>query len=330
MKLIDDILRFRSLAVVGLEKNTGKTECLNYILRNLPEVTRPAVTSIGTDGERVDAVTRTAKPEIWLREGTVFGTAEKYYTSRGLVSEILGIGGRATSLGRTVTARALSGGKVMLSGPPSTGELKRWMDSLGQFGAGPVIVDGALSRMSLASPAVTEAMILSTGAAFSADMNTLVKETAYRVELIGLPLAPEGDRKALEGAGGGIWKLCGGRACCVSETGALSTDAVKDTFADCDAVYVSGALTSRLLGMLGAGEVRRIIVGDFTKIFVPTQEYRTFTALGGRIEVLRRSELLAVCVNPVAPNGMVLDTDKLVERMSAAVTVPVYDIMKVI
>lgn len=323
MRLIDDIVRCRSVAVVGLEKNTGKTECLNFILRNLPAGLNAAVTSIGTDGERTDAVTRTAKPEITLRGGTVFGTAERYYASRGFTAEVLDVGLRATALGRTVTARALTEGKVMLSGPPSTAELKRWMDSLDRFGVELTVIDGALSRMSSASPAVTEAMVLSTGAAFSADMNTLVRETAYRVELVNLPVAAEADM--LKDADGGIWKICGGEAVCVSRTGCLSPGNVAEDLSGADAVFAAGALTPRLLDMVVGG---RVIAGDFTKIFVPSADYRRFAARGGKIEVLRRSRLIAVCVNPVAPNGIVMDSGLLVERMSAAVPVPVYDILK--
>lgn len=324
MRLIDDILPCRSLAIVGLEKNTGKTECLNYVLRNLPRGKTAAVTSIGTDGERVDALTRTAKPEIWLREGMIFGTAERYYQSRSVVSEVLDVGGRATALGRTITARALSDGRAMLSGPPSTAELKRWMDALGAFGVELAIVDGALSRMSSASPAVTEAMILSTGAAFSADMNTLVRETAYRVELINLPLAPECDRRALENAGHGIWRLSGGEAFPLAGTGAP----LHEVLEGCGAVYVAGALTPRLLAACTAAKNDRIIVGDFTKIFLPSRDYRAFVSQGGRIEAMRRSRLLAVCVNPLSTNGMELDSDALVEKMSETVPVPVYDVMK--
>ena len=331
MNLIGDILCHKSLAVVGLEKNTGKTECLNHILRNLPPETKLAVTSIGTDGERVDAVTRTSKPEITLRTDTVFGTAEKYYGSRLLTSEILDVGGRATSLGRTVTARALTEGKVMLSGPPSTVELKRWMDSLGRFGVELTIVDGALSRMSSASPAITDAIVLSTGAAFSADMNTLVRETSYRVGLINLPLAPQNEITALKDTGKGIWSLNEkGEVLPVSEKSAPVPQAEIADNGNSRTIYVAGALTSRILNMFSAGSAYgvRILVGDFTKIFVPSQEYRAFTVRGGRVEVLRRSHLLAVCVNPVSPNGMVLDSDELVARLSAETDVPVYDIMK--
>ena len=48
MGFVDDISDYRSLAIVGLEKNTGKTECLNYILRRIKDsADRFALTSIG-------------------------------------------------------------------------------------------------------------------------------------------------------------------------------------------------------------------------------------------------------------------------------------------
>ena len=37
MPFINDIATFKSLSIVGLEKNTGKTECLNYILGRLKD-----------------------------------------------------------------------------------------------------------------------------------------------------------------------------------------------------------------------------------------------------------------------------------------------------
>ena len=93
-----------------------------------------------------------------------------------------------TSLGRVVTAKALQEGKILLSGPSGAAALKRWMGSLKDFGIDLILVDGALSRLSTASPAVSEAMVLSTGAAYSANMRDLVGRTAFVVELIRLPL----------------------------------------------------------------------------------------------------------------------------------------------
>ena len=76
MPFVHELLNYRSVAVVGMEKNCGKTECLNYIIRRMPlDGCRVCVTSIGLDGERTDQVTRTPKPEIVLREGMFFSTS---------------------------------------------------------------------------------------------------------------------------------------------------------------------------------------------------------------------------------------------------------------
>ena len=92
-----------------------------------------------------------------------------------------------TALGRVVTAKALQEGKILLSGPSSGSALKRWMSSLNNFGIDLILVDGALSRLSTASPAISEAMVLSTGAAFSANIKDLVARTSFVVDLINLP-----------------------------------------------------------------------------------------------------------------------------------------------
>ncbi|MBQ9435760.1 MAG: hypothetical protein IJU33_06480, partial [Bacteroidales bacterium] len=83
-----------------------------------------------------------------------------------------------------MTAKAFTGGKILLSGPSSASGLKRWMKDMHRVGIELVIIDGALSRMSLASPAVSQSMILATGAAYSTNMNTLVQQTAFVVDLI--------------------------------------------------------------------------------------------------------------------------------------------------
>ena len=85
MGFVDDISDYRSLAIVGLEKNTGKTECLNYILRRIKDsADRFALTSIGIDGENRDQVCQTPKPEIIVPEGMIFVTSEKHYRERRL------------------------------------------------------------------------------------------------------------------------------------------------------------------------------------------------------------------------------------------------------
>lgn len=314
MPFINEILKFRSLSIVGLEKNTGKTECLNYVLGRLPvEGRRICVTSIGLDGERTDQVTATPKPEIDLRKGYYFATSEKHYKSRRLVSELLDISDETTSLGRIITARVLSQGKVLLSGPASTSSLKRWMGDVERLGIDLTIVDGALSRMSTASPAVSEAMILSTGAAYSANLPTLLQKTAFVVEMIGLPVydgPAEGDNIIT------ISSLAAGKPE-IKENGTV--------------LKISGALTDRFLSQVSQDKRIKgltVTVKDFTRIFTTVQTYNSFLKAGGRLMTERSSKLIAVCVNPVAPNGYVLDSDKLCSELSKRIGLPVYDIIK--
>ena len=311
MPFVGEILKHRSVSIVGLAKNAGKTECLNYILKRLPlDYFNVAVTSIGIDGETTDQVTGTAKPEITVREGMYFATSESHFRQKRPLAELYDVGEEETALGRVVTAKALQEGKVLLSGPSSAAALKRWMRSLKDFGIDLILIDGALSRLSTASPAVSEAMVLSTGAAYSANIRELVNKTAFVVELIRLPLfvGPEPELR-------------------LSSFSSLDAEALKGN----RIIEVEGALTDRLLQLvknaLGEGEIE-LVVGDFTKVFCSQELYRAFVRRGGRLSVRMKSELLAVCVNPVAPNGIVLDSDTLCRELSERIGLPVYDIVK--
>ena len=333
LPFINDILRYDSLSIVGLEKNTGKTECLKYVLDRLPVQTkRIAVTSIGIDGETVDQVTRTQKPEIVLREGMYFGTSETHYRQRRLVSELIDVSDENTSLGRVVTARALTGGKILLSGPSSASSLRRWMGDMRRLGIDLVIIDGALSRMSSASPAVSQSMILATGAAYSANINTLVSKTAHVVDLVNLELTSEKNRDTLSLLDKGLWFIDKqGQLHPLDTMTSLSKDIHFQGMEDCETLYVAGALVDGFLEKVRKNKNLKqveLVVRDFTKIFVTPQQFRLFIKAGGRISVLQKSKLIAVTVNPTSPSGYVLDSDTLCARLSEAIRLPVYDLIK--
>ena len=318
---------------MGLEKNTGKTECLKYVLDRLPVQTkRIAVTSIGIDGETVDQVTRTQKPEIVLREGMYFGTSETHYRQRRLVSELIDVSDESTSLGRVVTARARTGGKILLSGPSSASSLRRWMGEMRRLDIDLVVIDGALSRMSSASPAVSQSMILATGAAYSANISTLVSKTAHVVDLINLELTGERNIRRCSP----LEKACGSStrmATCTSLDAmtSLSKDIHFEGMEDCATLYVAGALVDGFLEKVRKNKDLKqveLVVRDFTKVFVTPQQFRLFIKAGGRIRVLQKSKLIAVTVNPTSPSGYVLDSDMLCGKLSEAIGLPVYDLLK--
>lgn len=334
MPFINEVLNYDSLSIVGLEKNVGKTECLNYILYRLsPHNIKVAITSIGIDGENKDQVTSTKKPEIFLREGVYFSTAETHYRERRLISELVEITNERSSLGRIVTAQVAVGGKALISGPSSGASLRRWVASMDKYGIDLTIIDGAISRLSSASPAISKAMILSTGAAFSSNINTLVQKTKFVVEMIALPLLEDRSRAALCDIESGVWGVdTNGEIVDFNLTSALAINTLKvDITRGMKVIYTAGALTDRLLNIVADSPHVRdvtVVVKDFTKVFVNENTYRVFCSRGGTIKVLQKSKLIAVCVNPIAPNGYVLDSDILCGKLQEAIQLPVYDIVK--
>ena len=292
MPFIKEILNYESLSIVGLEKNVGKTECLNYILYRLPlEKIKVAVTSIGIDGENKDQVTSTKKPEIFLREGMYFSTAESHYKERRLVSELVEITNERSSLGRIVTAKVSVGGKALISGPSSGVSLRRWVAGMEKFGIDLTIIDGAISRLSSASPAISKAMILSTGAAFSSNIQTLVQKTKFVVEMIGLPKLVDSTRDALCDIESGVWGVDNDdNIIDFGLTSALAISSLKvDITKGMRIIYTVGALTDKLLKLVSDSKNIRnvtLVVKDFTKIFVSETAYRVFCNRGGKIMVL--------------------------------------------
>lgn len=343
MPFIKDILRHRSLSIVGLEKNTGKTVCLNYVLHRLHQLgVAVAVTSIGVDGEQTDAVYATSKPEITLFEGTHFVTSERHYLQRQLISTIVDVDSRSTALGRLVTGRVLCQGKVLLSGAATTDLLRQQIAHFRQQGVPLTIIDGALSRLSLASPTVTEAMVLATGGAVSTHLPTLINKTRFVMQLIGIDSVDDEIRSRLSTIAQGMWAV----SATAQQAGPRHVDIhdlnIKSAFLLSqvgDSLYrygstffVAGAVTDRLLKYLT--QQRQIgdtlvIVRDFTKLFLSPTVLNNYLRHGGQLRVLHRSTVVAVCLNPTSPSGYRLNSEQACDALSQALQCPVYDIKRI-
>lgn len=333
MNLFEDIFKFRSVSIVGMEKNTGKTECLKYILGQCAADKRAiGITSIGLDGESCDQVTGTAKPEISLSPGDIFVTSEKHYQERKLVAEILDISKRRTAFGRLVTAKVICAGKVILSGPTGTQWLRETIDNISKQGVQTTFVDGALSRKSLGSPAVTESMILTTGAALSPNLNELVRKTKYVYSLINLEKYETSYSNTLLDLESGMYAIADEQIHDLNIESALLIGKNKQKlFQYGHTLFAGGIIGDNLLDTLRLQpeiEQTTLIVKDFTKIFVSPVSLNAFLKKGGQLKVLLRPHLICVCVNPLSPAGYLMDSAQLRETLSEALGTPVYDIKK--
>jgi hypothetical protein len=358
MKIIEEIKKYKSISTIGLGKNVGKTETLNYILNKLTEDNLiVGITSIGIDGEVVDQVTATSKPEIIIPKGGLFVTSEKHYRSKKFQSEVLDISVRTTSLGRVVTSRSLSSGKIMLSGPSNSTWIKSIIDNTLKKGADIVIVDGALSRLSVGSPIITEGIILSTGAAISNTLSGVLKKTKHLINLLELPTVGKKKKEKLENLEDGVYILTQknliekemnpGRI----KREKLSkecnekfdyeiiklpiksilhfSDLKENIFQENNSIFITGVLTERFLEYVSRQENVEnieIIVKDFTKIFTTPEILMKFLRKNGKLKVLFKTNLIAITINPTSPTGHTLDSKILIENLKELVQVPVLNL----
>lgn len=333
MPFIDNIVKYGSCSIVGMAKNCGKTVVLNHILSSLHNrTTQVAVTSIGVDGEKVDSITLTAKPEIILDKGTFFATSEGYYNQRRLISEIIDSTEYWSPLGKIVIGRVLEKGKIIISGPSDTYSTKMLINHFHRIGANLILVDGALSRKTTASPIITDSLILCTGAALSINMEELIRQTTFTHRLISLNLIEENTLKCdLERIETGVWGISGGKELSkVADSVFDLKEKLPDILKRFSRIYLAGMLTSNILESIMANATSvEIVVQDFTKIFTSSPVFNKFTKQGGQIKVLRKAELIAVCINPVSPTGHVLYSEELADRLQQRLEIGVYDVKKI-
>ena len=339
MRLYDLIRagRYQSIAVMGLAKNTGKTVTMNQIIDESMEDAVPlGLTSIGRDGEKIDVVTRTDKPPIYAPAGTILATAEGTLSNAEAKLEVLKTIPFSTPMGDIVIARVRTGGNVELAGADSNTQIKATMDVMRDFGAGLILVDGALDRVTTASPAITDAAILATGAALHRDMDKTIERTSHLVEMFkltrtenmeihNLSVSIVEDRKiALIDDDHTVHLL-------PLKTGLDAGRSIASAVTDnTRAIVLGGALSSNMLRDITAS-VRELsglyfIVGDCTKIFLQSQEYKNFSRRGGLLRVVNPANLLAVTVNSFSPRGYCYDAGEFLAKMGRAVSpLPVFD-----
>lgn len=332
MSFIEEIADYRSVSIVGLAKNAGKTETLNYILKKVHDGgKRLAVTSIGIDGESQDQVTQTAKPEIEIYEGMIFVTSEKHYREKRLIAEVLDVDSQQTSLGRLVTARAITSGKVILSGPASTHGLRDYIEKMKRWQVDTTFIDGALSRLSLGSPAVTEAMVLATGAAVSRNIAELVKRTKYTYDLTQSEAVNPALAERLAGIETGVWGIDPqGEAHDLRIPSVLMLENHKEElFRYGHTIFVAGIVTDKLLQYLRVQKQAKeivLIAKDFTRIFASPEVYYAFLKKGARIRVVWRNKLLGITINPTSPEGYRMNPEELKDNLESALRIPVYNV----
>lgn len=346
MELLRELSKeYRTVSIVGMAKNAGKTTALNFLIEEaVDEGVRLGITSTGRDGETTDLVTETEKPKVYLYEGTLVSVPRQLFSLAEAGLEIISMSNYRTALGELLLCEVKSEGYVQIAGPVATADTRKLCEEMFSHGAELVLVDGAIDRKSVASPESSDAIILSTGAVISRDIAKVVKDTAHVVGLYSLPVLDDIDAKE------SIMSVMDENRIAVLRrkevldvlpfdielldlktglgSGRLIDEAITD---DVEYVFIPGALTNSIMDNISPSKFKHVtfVLKDPTKIFIDSVTWKQLVKRGLNIKVIRNIKVCAVTVNPISPAGYSFDSNMLQDEVSKAVPgIPVIDVRK--
>jgi len=332
------------LALVGLAKNTGKTVTMNALLGELAGTRETVgVTSVGRDGERHDVIDfRIDKPLVHLGAGDLVATTDSLLSAGGAPYELLERTGVRTPMGEVLLARLNGPGTVEIAGPSAAADTRAVADAMLAHGAGRVVIDGAIDRRAASSPDVSDGLVMSTGAILSEDLGEVVARTAEAIALV--RIGPLSDAEAVAGMrvleAGGVSALLDeqGEAQPLPERFVLTAEppAIAELLGgavNARRMFVAGALPQRFLdGLVPA--VRRarreltVAVSDPTRLFLTDRSVAHYARAGIELRVLKPIDLIALSVNPVAPQSHTFDSARLRGLLAEAIPdLPIFDVL---
>ena len=334
--LYDLSTKYKTLSIVGMAKNAGKTTALNYLIEEaIDEGIVLGVTSTGRDGESQDLVTGTEKPRVYLEEDMLVAVPTLLYDLADAGLEVIKKTKYSTAIGELLICRVKDAGYVQVAGPVINAEQKLLCQDMMQLGCSLILIDGAIDRKSIASPETSDAIILSTGAVLSRKMNKVVAETAHVVNLYRTPELEEGiirdvitqnnfdDKIMLVNGDGKIRKLnlITGLGAAKEINGAIDEDTRY--------IYIPGAFTNSVISDISLKNLKQVqfVLKDPTKIFINAMDWGIFRKKGFRVSVLKNIKIAAITVNPWAPAGYTFDNRFLLEEMQKAIPdIPIIDV----
>lgn len=165
----------RCAFVVGTGKNAGKTVAMRAIAdAAFARGLHTGLTSIGRDGEALDASDGLPKPRLFLRPGAVVATARNLLPQHP-ASELLDFTPWRTASGPVVLARVRRAAYYELAGPASAAGVRACVERFALLECDQSIVDGALDRVA-ALAGGDDAVVVATGASGSRTLEEAVDE----------------------------------------------------------------------------------------------------------------------------------------------------------
>ncbi|MGM0608998.1 MAG: hypothetical protein ACQESP_11325 [Candidatus Muiribacteriota bacterium] len=139
--------RNKIVFITGSRKNSGKTVYSNYLSSILGRKHKTVRLTIGIDGENQCSFYSTPKPAVYLDENNYVVSSEYSLRYSDAIFEYLDVFEFNTVLGRPAFAKTIRNGKIELAGPENNHQLEHIINKIKYFDYYTFIVDGALNRI---------------------------------------------------------------------------------------------------------------------------------------------------------------------------------------
>jgi len=318
----------RTLSVMGMTKNTGKTVALNHVLAQAAAAgVRVDVTSIGRDGEAFDQVFQVPKPPVQVWPGSLVATARDTLLRAKAPTRWVADTVIPSPMGEIVLVQVLEQGEMEIAGASRACDQRVVITRLQQAGAALVLLDGALGRSQHASPAITDGVILATGAALGGGMHDVLRKTRDRLAILGIAQADAHTRQltqpVFEQGGVGIWDQQGNNLLMANISTLNSAPALmQHAQVDMKTIALSGAVGRRLWRALQSLAQLHpdltVVVNDGTKLFVNQTELSALQQKGVQVQAYQAIRLVGITLNPFSPFGGSFDATEFLAAARSA------------
>jgi len=335
-KISTELRKYKIISIIGLAKNVSKTTTLNHIIKSIKGSYIIGLTSMGRDGEKYDVITQLPKPRIYVTDGMYVATAEQCLKDSEIEMDLVKRTGFNTPLGEVLILKTRGSGLIELAGPSINAHVSEVIKDLFKFKCEIVLIDGAFDRKSYATPTISDATIISTGASVSKDINQVVSITEYLVKL--LTLESENNEEIINISKEIIEK---GKVGLIRDDNsikvldlltALGSGKIinQNLSKNIKYIVINGSVTDQLLDNL-IKSVKKyktitILVEDATKLFITQKTFNKFKKKGGSLKVINPIKVIAITVNPTSPSGIRFDKTKFLKLLKEKIKIPIYDL----
>lgn len=317
----------RRIAVLGLHPRAGTRTVLQKVCYERRTAGRPIGIVSTPRAFLPDEMVHEPETRIQVAAGTYFALATEPHDPERI--ELLGCEEADELDGPVWFCRAKQETEIRPTLPRSFDAIGQAANRLAVRSGGPVLVDGGWTDREFAAPGRVDAWILSAGAGLSEGLERAAAAIRYRMEALTPNVTPESLAAAWEAHEETSFAL-------ITPQGKQNFPQVHSLIEAMKAcheppyVLVPHKLGDDLLSPLAREHLGcRLIVADATRIHLSPVYLKAWQKAGGRIEVVKPGNLLAITTNPVNMTGPDFEAEAYRDRTQKLVgdICPVHDVV---